>query len=118
MTSWFFLAAVAIAGFVATIAVFWFSYDGSHKRRLALLAGFGAAMVAGAPFVAVTLGTSSLPALRGVMGLGLGLFWMGLVLFLAAVILSKRWRVAASGLPMVPLALWTFVLLAVFTGAT
>jgi hypothetical protein len=118
MTSWFFLAAVAIAGFAATTAMFWFSYDGAHRRRLTLFAGVGSAMVAGAPFVAVTLGTSSLPALRGMMSLGLGLFWMGLVLFLSAVILSKRWRAAASGLPMAPLALWTFVLLAVFTGAT
>ncbi|MCY1646884.1 hypothetical protein OVA11_07350 [Caulobacter sp. SL161] len=70
------------------------------------------------PFIALALGTSYQAGLRGLTGLGLMAFAIGLALVVVILLLSRPWIVLISAIPMAGLSLWSFILLAIFgTGA-
>lgn len=112
------IVAITAFGVVATAVSFFVLYSGPQKPRRVGLVGAGAALVGASPFIALALGTSYQAWLRGLTVLGLIAFAIGLALVAIALLLSRRWIVLISAVPMAGLSLWSFILLAIFsTGA-
>jgi hypothetical protein len=108
------IVMIALLGIGITAASFYALYYGPQKRRLAAFVLVGAVLVGVSPLLALALGTSNQPWLRGLMLSGLVAFLAGLVIFLATLLMSRRWVSLVSALPMTALALWSYILLAVF----
>jgi hypothetical protein len=70
--------------------------------------------VGASPFLTLWLGANSELWLRGFMVTGLVTFFAGLLIFAISLVMARRWIALASVLPMLPLGLWSFLLLAFF----
>lgn len=109
------LILVAAGGITATGATFWAVYDGHSRTKLTATVSAGALLVACSPALTLHLGFNDNPTLRGAMGMGFVLYLLGIAIFIASILFSRRAISAAAVIPMAALSLWTLVLLAVFS---
>lgn len=109
------IAVVAIVGILATAASFYALYEGPNKNRFSGLVLASAVLVGGAPYIALMLGTSGQTWLRDLMTLGLASFFVGILVYLATILWTKRLASLASAIPMAGLAGWSFLFLGVFS---
>lgn len=108
------IVLIALIGVGATAGSFYAVYDGPNRSQLAILAFGGATLVGASPFLTLWLGANSEMWLRGVMMTGLVTFFAGLLIFAISLVMARRWIALASVLPMLPLGLWSFLLLGFF----
>lgn len=107
------LALVQSLGLAVMLATYWVVGKPEGGRAGAVVASLGGALICYAPFVALAALLIFGPGRQ--IYAGVAALFIGLALFMGAVVMGRRGWGALSLGPMAAVAVWTFSLLAVMT---